>query len=301
MYNNINNNFALLVIYSASKRLRDYLSLFNIVFTSTILLDILIRFINASRGDGINSRDINEEVKTLCKIQAFALTLLDKLIITLITCFSIISYVVKFSKEIYEKDRHKKGKKALIISVVISIFFSLILTIIFCCQGISDRSEFCYVETQNSVKIYVDFIATAILYIIDSVFTLIIVWCKENIDEDKNNWNLKAFYASLFFNLITLTYVILLILRILPNGRYEKDLLYIILCLIDNFFFVAKIELWSYIQSIYDKISCFKNHSNHNDNDNDNDNNNEYSINSLRNDNENNLIYNYELTVNEEN
>ena len=294
----------LIAIYSANKKFRNHLSYFNIAFTVIILLDIGFRFIPASRKDGINSRDVNEEVSILCKVQAASLTFFDKLIITLITSFSIISYVVIFNKGIKEKDLEIKGKNALIISIIISFFFSLILTIIFCCQGISDRSEFCYVETQSLVKIYFDSITTALLFIIDSVFTLIIVFGNKNIDEDKNNWDLKAFYTSLIFNLITLTYVIYLILRILPKGRYEKDLIYIILCLIDNFFFVAKIELWDYISKIFQKCDCCKNLSNDKDNDNnDKDNDIEYSINSNDIDNDNVCKFNnnYELAINEEN
>ena len=149
---------------------------------------------------------------------------------------------------------------------------SLILTIIFLFGGISNRSEFCYVENINKVKIWVDSIATFLLYFLDAFFTFLIVFGGD--DKDKNNYDLLFFYLSLVSNLITLTYVIYLILRILPVEGAIKDFIYIILCLIDNILFSASPEFWGYIKKIFKKYLCCKNDIGFIDDDNDNDNDN---------------------------
>ena len=90
----------IIICYSADKKLRSCLSFFNIIFTLTIILDNLIRFISESREEDDNDRkDLNPEVSGLCKIQAYFLTFFDKFTLTLMTTFSIILYQEKFKKE----------------------------------------------------------------------------------------------------------------------------------------------------------------------------------------------------------
>ena len=133
------------VIYLVKQKKYDYISFFNTIFTLAVLFNMLPRIIPLSRADGKNSDDIS----VFCKIQAFFSSFFDKLIITLITSFSIFSYVDKFKKGIHEKQK----KNCLIISMNISLLLSLILSVIFLIQGISDRSEFCYVETKSPLKV----------------------------------------------------------------------------------------------------------------------------------------------------
>jgi hypothetical protein len=97
------------LIYFISKKLyfSNYLSKFNMIFTTTLIIDIGFRLINASRGDGVNSRDVDAK----CKLQAFVLTLFDKFTIMLITSFSIILYYYKFSKKNDENDENDENNK----------------------------------------------------------------------------------------------------------------------------------------------------------------------------------------------
>ena len=260
------------ICYIFNKKLNNYLSWFNIIFMLNLIIDIIFRFIKASKGDGIGSDDIDAK----CKLQAFVLTLFDKFTIMLITSFSIILYFYKFKKGIDDEVREKKAKNILIISIVISSIVSLILAIIFYNLGISNRSEFCYVETKNKVKICIDSIVTALLFTLDFVFTLKICFGGDYIDKDKNNYDLKFFYCSLVFNLITLLYVIFLILRILPFEGAIKDFIYIFLCLIDNILISVNKDFLDYIKNAFKEKLCCKNSIGYIDNDNDNDNDNRF-------------------------
>ena len=239
----------LIVIYSTN--LKDHSSFyygFNCWFTSIMLLDNLLRCLPFSRGDGINSRDVNEEVSFLCHSQAFLLTLFDKLTILSVTVFAIFSYLEKFPEEFLKEKR----KKLLIISIIIIIIFSLFCTILFFIQGISDRSQFCYVETKSDLKKWVDSIVTGLFGLFDFAFTILIFIRNKCCNAVKES-------ISLVINLITFIYVIFLINRILPFEGYIKDLIYVSLCLIANLFMVINKEVCNYIKKVF---HCDKNDNN---------------------------------------
>jgi hypothetical protein len=124
---------------------------FNCWFTSIILIDNFLRCFRAARGDGIDSKDENKEVSSGCQAQAFLLTFFDKFTILFLVVFAIFSYEDKFNDEWFNKNR----TKLLIISIIIIIIISVVLTIVFFfTKDISDRSEFCYVETKSDIKFY---------------------------------------------------------------------------------------------------------------------------------------------------
>jgi len=243
--------------YCKNEEYHDYFFIFNICFTIILLFNMLTRSFPLSKADGKGS----DEISGGCYVQAFLLSLFDKLIITLITSFSIISYIIKFKENI--KDNQKNTY--LWILMGISLVLSLVLTIIFIIQGTSNRSEFCYVETKSYVKLWIDSIVTGILYIINLIITLIMVFGNdkdENKEEESYKWDLILFYLRLLFNLTTVTYVLHLILRILPFEGYAKDFIYVFLCLIVNILFVANYKLKEYIKTIYEKYHCCNNKNN---------------------------------------
>ena len=252
----------IIICYSADKKLRSCLSFFNIIFTLTIILDNLIRFISESREEDDNDRkDLNPEVSGLCKIQAYFLTFFDKFTLTLMTTFSIILYQEKFKKE----DEKKNGNKILIILTIISFIISLVCTIVFGTQGISDIGQFCYVENKSIVKKWTDFIVTLLLSIISLIFTIMIFKDFENFNGRKCDKVL--FVLSLLINLITFIYVLILIIRALPFEGFVEDLIYILLCLASNLLTVINSELINYIKKIF---HCEKKSDGHDDNDNNN-------------------------------
>jgi hypothetical protein len=247
----------LILIYSANKKDHSsYYYGFNCWFTSIMLIDNVLRCFPEARGDGINSKDVNEEVSFICHAQAFLLTLFDKFTILSIAIFAIFSYEDKFHEERFKEKR----KALLIILIIIIIIISLICTIIFFTQGISDRSQFCYVETKSDLKKWVDSIVTGFFGFIDFFFTILIFIRNKCCKCDKTP-------ISLVINLITFIYVLFLINRILPFDGYAKDFAYIFLCLISNLFMVINKEVYKYIKKVF---HCDKNGENKSDGDNDN-------------------------------
>ena len=253
----------LIAIYTINKKDHSsYYFGFNCWFTSIMFIDNLLRCFPEARGDGINSRDVNEEVSFICEAQAFLLTLFDKFTVLSLAVFAFFSYEDKFHDEWFKENR----KKLLIISIIIIIIISVVCTIVFFGQGISDRSQFCYVETKVDLKKVLDSIVTILFFLIDLYFTILIFI------KNKSCISYRLAF-SLVINLITYIYVIFLIIRILPLEGFIKDLIYISLCLLANLIMVFNKELFNYIKKF---CHCDKNDikeiENDNDNDNDNDN-----------------------------
>lgn len=248
----------LIIIYVVNKNFRSYPCYFNIIFSSTIALDNLIRLLPAGTGNGNNN-----EPKTLaCYIQAFNLTLFDKLILTLMTVYSIIAYLGSNHLHFY-----KSNEKLIFIALtVISIVISLITTILFSLGGISNRSEYCYVETKNNIKKIIDTIITAFLFLINLFCIIVLLKQIQKIrkerqddteyEEEKKslNYHFIRFIINLIVNCFTFAYVLILINKILPFDNFVKDLLFIVFCLIVELFFVmSNTELMKEIKRI---ITC---------------------------------------------
>ncbi len=244
----------LIIIYCMNKNFRSYPCYFNIIFTLTIAFDNIIRLIPGGRGTGID----NNDPKTFgCKIQAFSLAFFDKLILTLMVSYSIIAFLGSFKNEFY----HNNEKIIFIILTIVSLFISAFSTIIFFINGISDRSEFCYVETKNIVKKIADTIITGILFIISLIcITTTIV----KVDQLRREITAQGRDSSITFheirfifgfliNLITFIYVILLILKLMPFNSFAKDIIYILLCLLVELFFTVNSQLIKEIKRI---ITC---------------------------------------------
>ena len=260
----------LIITYSINKKFRALPFYFNIIFTLSIAINNILRLIPAARGDGINSKDEGKKESIQCKIQAFALTFLDKFMLVLMTSYSIIAFMGLFKKEFSKNHQNL----TFIILIIISIIISLVCTIIFYSQAISDRSYFCYVETKNNVKQIVDTIVTSILLainlicIVSMLIKIIILKIESKDHQGIGNsvlYHLARFIFSFFINLITFVYVILLINKLMPFDNFVKDLIYILLCLIVELFFTVNSELIREIKKI---ITCQKINEDDNQNEN---------------------------------
>lgn len=241
--------FFLIIIYSTNKKFRAYPCYFNIIFTLTITFDNLIRLIPGGKGDDIGTDDKS----FFCHLQAFSLTTFDKLMLALMTSYSIINFLGNYKTQYY-----RENEKAIFITLtIISLAISLICTIIFYFPGISNRSEFCYVETKSILKKIIDTIVTSFLLLI-SLFCIVKVLIniyKLKTEGRNINYHFYRFIADLIISSVTFTYVILLILKILPFDNYVKDLLFIILSLVVELFFTVNLELLKEIKRI---ITCSK-------------------------------------------
>lgn len=251
----------LIVIYCINRKFRSYPYYFNIIFISVIAIDNIIRLIPEGKGDD-NTETGNET--SLCKFQAFTLTMFDKLMVTLMTVYSVFAYLENFQNFFYKPNE----KIIFFISTSFSFILSLLLTLIFYFQGISDRSEYCYVETKKTLKKILDSIITSILFII-SLFCLIsllinIKQLKQERENDPENehgkeqadFYLIRFIFYLIFNILTFGYVLILINKIIViKDGFIKDLIYILLSLCDEIFFSLKIEL---IKEVKKMVTCDK-------------------------------------------
>ena len=248
----------LIFIYIKSKNFRTkfYNFLFNIIFTSSIALNNIIRLIPASDTSQV-------EASGACKFQAFILTVLDKLMMILITDYSIISFLGMFKFEYYSANT----KWLFIILVSISSLLSIILAIIFINIDVIDpKDEFCYVNTRNNVKISVDSVVTGLLFLIN-LFCLVRILFKlyklkkeENISNEKGKGSFRLHFIRFSVNLtiiiILFIFLLLLITKNLSFLDIGKDIVYIILCLIVGLFFTINTEL---LKEIKNTLKCSNN------------------------------------------
>lgn len=247
--------FALIIVAFTDKKLRGYSFIFNIIFTLILSLDNIFRFIPASKNDNQGDQNINLKDNPLCVIQAFFLSLLDKLMFTLMTSFSFISYKVLCNSEDY-KNKNKE-RKLYFYLYFISFIISLLCTIIFTTQGYSNRSEFCYVETKSLFKQWIDSILTIILFIINIFcFAKILKELKEKKKQNEiNSYEYKRFIIGLFINISIFINVFLLIIKSMPFEGQAKDILYVVLSLFVDLYIIFNYELKNYIQ----KCCCCEN------------------------------------------
>lgn len=250
----------LFIIYLISKKLRSYPCYFNIYFCIIIALDNIIRFIPADKNETVENASI------LCKLQAIFLSLFDKLFIISITSYSIINYIIMIHTKVYSEHTGK----IYIILVVVSFCLSLGLTLLFFSKGISNSNledAVCYVKTGDNLKRITDSIYTCILLLIDIFcITRILIKIRQYIMdcELKNNMekkgNLKRhfwrFLIDLLINFITFGFVFALINKWAQfKDKHVKDIIYIIICLINELFFTINEESFNIIMRV---LTCNK-------------------------------------------
>ena len=274
-YVNSNNNSADLM--------KLYNSYFNIFFCAIIILNNTIRLIPDSLTTETQEEG-NDDSSFLCYFQAFSVSLFDKLLISLMTIYSINNYLSVFKSEFYKNNL----KRNYIILITIGFLFSLVLTIIYISDGLSPKDVLCYIHTRTIVKKVTDNIYISILFI-TNLFCLInlILNLSKLKEKYKNNGNEKLFKKSSHFLFrfildlgITFTafiYIYLLINKAFPRGSH-KDLAYLLICLIVELFFTYNEFLFkAFIRLItcnkYYKLDSQQNSDNENDDDGEIDNN----------------------------
>ena len=242
----------LIIIYLINRKFRSYPYYFNIIFILVIAIDNIIRLIHTEDKSG------------LCKFQAFTLTLFDKLMLILMTIYSIFAYLENFQNFFYKPNE----KIIFIVSTAGSLIISLIFTIIFFFIGTSDEGEFCYVDNKSNIKRILDTIITSILLIL-SLFCLINLLINiKQINQERENepenehgkaqvdFYLLRFIGAIIINLLTFGFVIIVLInRLVIFGGFVKDLIYILLSLAVELFFTIKIEL---INEVKKMVACNK-------------------------------------------
>ena len=101
-------NAFLIFIYVKSK-FNSYPYYFNIFYCTIISLNNIIRLIHMNTEGG--------EPSGICKAQAILLTLFDKLILTLVCCYSVINYLGTSHTEYFNAKRSFLLIKVIVIQV----------------------------------------------------------------------------------------------------------------------------------------------------------------------------------------
>ena len=254
----------LVFIYFKSSSFKSIPCYFNLGFCFIIILNNFLRLYHPESNTSF-----------LCKAQGFALSLFDKLFITSITIYSLITYIYMINPEYYKENM----KFIYFILIIINVIFSLVLTIIFILQGMSESSFknefFCYVNTGNNVKKITDAIYTCILLIIDlfCVFRILckiyssIKQCDDKYETKKKNLRKHyiRFILALFLNIITFGFLFLIVLKLIneyiPFLKNSKDIIFVVICFIDELFYTMNMELYKETMRILtcNKVERFKN------------------------------------------
>ncbi len=235
-------------IYFKSKSFEPIPRFFNLMFCFIIIFNNFLRLYKPIETKG-------KDFSLLCKVQGFALSVFDKLFLTSIAIYSLITYILMTHPEYYENN----NKCIYIIFIIINIITSLGFTTLFFLQGMSesirekDRGLFCYINTDNDIKKISDSIYTGVLLIIDLFCFFKILYNIYSIlkdCEDKNETKKKKlfehlcrFIVALLLNIATFVFLFLIIWKVLDNinciseNNYIKDILFVIICFIDELFF----------------------------------------------------------------
>ena len=237
-------------INDISNRNKLYLSYFNIFFCCIIVVSNLIRLIpEAFTVTPSENKDKGKET-FLCKAQAFIACLLDKALISLMTNYSIFNYLSMFKSDFYKNYL----KRIYLILISLGFLISLILSIIFICQGVSIKDIVCSIHTRTTTKIVIDNIFTGSLVIIN-IYCLghLIKYLYDLSKKYSSEGNEKHFKRSshfvyrytldLIINIIAFTYTLLVVNKAFPRGSY-KDFIYISICLTVELFFTINKSLY---------------------------------------------------------
>ena len=236
---------------SKNKKLSDmylYPCYFNIFFCVIVALNNIIRLIPFRFTVGPNDQEGDENA--VCKTQAFLATLFDKLLVSLMTNYSIVNYLSVFKSDFYQKNI----KRIYIILIFIGFCFSLILTIIYFRDGISQKDILCYIHTRTMTKIITDSIYTGLLFLINlfCLISLILNLCKlsrqysidgKMLQFKKSTNYLNRFALDLIINIIAFSYILMVIVKLFPSGSY-KDLIFTLICLVVELFFTLNKSLF---------------------------------------------------------
>jgi hypothetical protein len=213
--------------------LKLYPYYFNIFFCVNIALYCLVRLIPKE----LTIENFVEGQETfLCRFQAFMGCLLEKLLLFLMTSYSIVNYLSVFKSDLYKTNL----KKIYLALTLMSLLFSLSISIAFYLEGISQKDVLCSIHTRILGKIISDGILTGILIIIN-LFCLIsiiynLVKLAKKYDDDNNFLKykksvdfIKRFILDTIFTFLTFGYTLLVVCKVFPPGTY-KDIIYIIFC-----------------------------------------------------------------------
>ena len=196
----------LIIIYS-KKELHSYPCYFNIILSSVISIDNVLRLIPVYEDKNSKEEGKKPNDKFICKFQGFSLALFDKLMLTTMTIYSIISFLGLVKYQFY-----KSHERCLFITlIVIGFLISLFLAILFILNGVTNYDDVCYVkadkenDNDEDLKVnkqLIDILVTSILLLIN-IYCIghILFFLYGEIKENKNDDNKKKIIIIIFGNI----------------------------------------------------------------------------------------------------
>ena len=221
----------LVAIYIISKSFRSYPCYLNIILSSIIVINNILRIIG-----------IGEKGTKKCYFQAFTLAVTDKLFFSFLSINAFLSYIGVVYFHFYSKNIKSLFIILNIIALFIGISFGLIFILI---EEPVSYSNVCYVDG-NDYKKLTDIITTFCLYILYlycniKLLLYIIKVIKEFYEAEKNIKDFSHHFYRILFSIIITTLSFLVVILIINDSLFLNDdlidLFYIIVCLIVDLFY----------------------------------------------------------------
>ena len=243
-------------IYLKTKTFHSYPCYFNLILIGVIAIDNIARLFVGLEEDSIG-----------CFIEASIMVLFDKLMLTVMTIFSVLSFLGIVKLEFYRQNE----KCIFISSISTSFLISIILTIIFMLNGAVKYDDICYARSesddQHEIKLnkeHIDLIVTSVLFMINVICHIyLLIFIFQALRESKKKKNLRKmsfhFYKYLITFIVnsgTFVVVILIILNKIDFGGDEFiSLFYVLLSLAIIIFYTINQAVLSEIKKI---LCCIK-------------------------------------------
>jgi hypothetical protein len=253
--------FCLIFIYTKTKDLHSYPCYFNILLCSVIAIDNILRLIPFYDDQDLTKKPND---KFGCKFQGFSLSLFDKLMLTTITIYSIISFMGLVKNEVYAE-----YERCLFISlIIISFLISLFCSILFMLNGVTNYKDICYVKAEKAPdddqdlkinKKIIDTIVTSILFVINVYCILhtlfyILKMIKDLKGKGENYQNnekkIKKYYSHFWkfiINLIIISLTFIMVILIILDKFFTTDIItslfYVLISLIIVIIFTINLRV----------------------------------------------------------
>ena len=246
----------LVFIYIISKSFRSYPCYLNIILSSVIALNNILRLI-----------EIGEPGTNICYFQAVILAITDKLIFTTIVMNSILTLLGVINNELYEK----KVKIFFIILNIIGLLIALSFGIIFILlEKPASYENVCYVNG-TTYKETSDNIITLCLYLIYlfcniKLVLILVKIIKELVYEKKRTKYFSRHYFRIVFLIFSNSFAFLIVILIINDSLFLDDnlidLTYVFSCLIVDLAYTFNITV---VKETYKLFGCVKEDDNKNE------------------------------------
>ena len=241
-------NFHVNNIKTPGNRLKLYICYFNLFFCCIVIIDDILRLIPESLG--VDESEEKDKANYVCVFQAVTSGFFDKLLLSNMTIYSIITSLGVFFSEFYKNHL----KKIFLITISIGFLMSLALTIAYETEGIAYKDIVCSFHTTTTLRRVTENIFTFLLFMINLIclvpLNIRLYNLKKQYEFEKKEEQLKKsthfltrYLLDLLINIIAFTYIFLSVNKVFARGSY-KDILYIVICLSVELFFTLNSTLY---------------------------------------------------------